>query len=73
MTDNHSDILLHLARQQEQQEAAMEGVAKLYADAFNVLVANGLTRDEALRMTEVIMRNVMQQSLYQSGKGESDD
>ena len=46
------DILVQLARQQEQNEAAIETLYKMYAKVFKGMVAEGLTREEALTMTQ---------------------
>ena len=46
------NILTQLARQQEQNEAAIESMYKMYAKVFKGLVKEGLTREEALQMTQ---------------------
>ena len=49
------DILTQLARQQEQNEAAIEAMTKMSAKVFKGLVRGGLTREEALQMTQHII------------------
>lgn len=63
MTVQRNDILAKLAQQQEQQEAGAESIAKAAAIYFNTMIANGLTRPEALELTAVILT-----ALFSKGK-----
>ena len=53
------DILTSMNRAQEQSEAAAGAMASICAAIFNSLIGEGLTRDEALVLTPVILGQLL--------------